>query len=60
MVSRTLLLELREILNEDGYSGLTDLEISELGNGLCNYFDQLSKLACENYYENENKRNKNS
>lgn len=58
MVSQTLLLELKQILKESGYSDQTDSELSEFGNGLFNYFDQLAKLACENKYENENKRNK--
>lgn len=58
MVSQTLLLELKQILKESGYSDQTDSEISELGNGLFNYFDHLVRLACENKYENENKRNK--
>ncbi len=58
MVSQTLLLELKQILKESGYSDQTDSELSELGNGLFNYFDQLTKIACESKYENENKRNK--
>ncbi len=52
MVSQALLLELKEILKELGYSDQTDSEVSEIGNGLCNYFDQLAKLVCENKYEN--------
>lgn len=54
MVSQALLFELKQILKELDYSDQTDSEVSEIGNGLCNYFDQLAKLACENKYENKN------
>ena len=53
MVSGELLEELRMISKEELNLELSNSELSEFGNGLCNYFEQLSKLACENKYENE-------
>ena len=56
MVSVGLLKELKEILKEDYKVDVSKKKVSEIGNGLCNYFDQLASLACENKYENENQR----
>lgn len=58
MVSEDLLVELKEIMKQDHKLDLSKKEVSDSGNGLCNYFVHLAKLACENYYENENKGNR--
>ena len=60
MVSMGLLEELKEIVKEEYKTNFTDQQISELGNGLSSYFEQLSRLACERHYENENSRDSTS
>lgn len=53
MVSRELLKELKQIITEDYSICLTNQEVSEIGNNLCGFFDQLAQIN----YENENYRN---
>lgn len=56
MVSQELLKELKQIITEDYSICLSNQEISEIGNCLCGFFDQLIQVN----YENENYRNTNS
>ncbi|MGA2910492.1 MAG: hypothetical protein ABSE04_01685 [Candidatus Microgenomates bacterium] len=54
MISQELLRELKEIIKEDYKLDLSDLEVSELGYTLCNFFEQLAKTDCKKHHENEN------
>jgi hypothetical protein len=44
MLSRTLLNELKQILQEDYNLLLTDEEVAKLGNNLVGYFTLLAKI----------------
>lgn len=54
MVSNDLLQELKEIIKEEYGKDLEMKEVSEIGNGLVDYFDLLAKMDHENNQNNEN------
>ena len=45
MLSKPLLNELKTILSEDCGKDLSDLEVSQIANGLADYFDLLAEIA---------------
>lgn len=55
MVSQQLLEELKEIIKEEYGPDLEMEKISQIGNGLVDYFDLLAKIHHKNNqnYENE-------
>lgn len=61
MVSQQLLKELQEIIEQEySRNDLSMEEISEIGNGLVNYYDLLNKMYYENNQNYENLQPKSS
>lgn len=60
MVSQELLLELKDIIQEDYGVDLPMQAVSEIGNSLVGYFELLAKIESEGEYEDENLRGTNS
>lgn len=59
MVSPELLNELKAIIKEDYGTKLQPEKLSEIGNGLVNFFESLLKIqkTKQNVYENSGSRN---
>lgn len=54
MVSQQLLIELKAIIKAEYGQDLEMEKISQIGNGMVNYFDLLAKMQNENNQSNEN------
>ena len=53
MISRNLLLELKQILEEDYHLELTLQEATEIGSDLLALVETLMKIEAKNNYENK-------
>ena len=54
MISQKLLQELREIIKSEKGIDLSMEEVSEIGNGMVDYYNLLARMYHENNQEDEN------